>query len=555
MQHSNPAAGDRAPGTAPATAAAPAGAVLLIAVAVLYLGRDIFIPLALAVLIAFVLTPLVLRLRHAGLSRIPSVVAAVLVAFIVLGGVATVVGTQAMELAGNLPTYRRTIEEKLGALRRNVAGGGAVERVTGMLRDLRRVIVEPRPAPVEPVGRERQQVAGPPRREPIPVVIESGPTQPLDVAQTVLGPLLGPLGTAGLVIVFVVFILLEREDLRDRFIKLAGRGDLQRSTEAISDAAARVSRYLVAQLMVNVSYGVPIGFGLWLIGVPNAALWGLLAAVLRFIPYLGPWLAALFPIALAFAVDPGWWMLAWVIALFLIMELFSNNVVEPWLYGSSTGLSAFAVIIAAIFWTTLWGPAGLFLATPLTVCLVVIGRYVQGLEFLGVLLGNDPVLAPEERFYQRLLAGNVEEAIEMAEEAIAQSSPVAFLDAVALPALRHLDPMPGLQPLDRKVRVGLRKVLARRRLTRVLPVLVIGLPRHGDDLVQVTVKPLESRIQKAVTEPASELGSGQLHVRHARTNPDAWHGRLRLWDRIPGHPSAKTLACRQTREQLCVKVA
>ena len=495
MQHSNPAAGDRAPGTAPATAAAPAGAVLLIAVAVLYLGRDIFIPLALAVLIAFVLTPLVLRLRHAGLSRIPSVVAAVLVAFIVLGGVATVVGTQAMELAGNLPTYRRTIEEKLGALRRNVAGGGAVERVTGMLRDLRRVIVEPRPAPVEPVGRERQQVAGPPRREPIPVVIESGPTQPLDVAQTVLGPLLGPLGTAGLVIVFVVFILLEREDLRDRFIKLAGRGDLQRSTEAISDAAARVSRYLVAQLMVNVSYGVPIGFGLWLIGVPNAALWGLLAAVLRFIPYLGPWLAALFPIALAFAVDPGWWMLAWVIALFLIMELFSNNVVEPWLYGSSTGLSAFAVIIAAIFWTTLWGPAGLFLATPLTVCLVVIGRYVQGLEFLGVLLGNDPVLAPEERFYQRLLAGNVEEAIEMAEEAIAQSSPVAFLDAVALPALRLAE-----NDRQRTATTGFRRTVAEA----MEAVLAEIADLDGDAATRQRTGPA----QKAGGQTADDAGAG-----------------------------------------------
>lgn len=424
------------PEPAPASGATPAGAVVLIAVAVLYFGRDIFIPLALAVLLAFVLTPLLLWLRHVGVPRIPSVVAAVLVAFAVLGGVAVVVGTQAVELAGNLPTYRRTIEEKLGAVRQNVAGGGTVERITGMLRDLRRVIAEPRPGPSERAGRERQPGAELARREPVPVVIESGPTQPLDLVQTILGPLVGPLGTAGLVIVFVVFILIEREDLRDRFIKLAGRGDLQRSTEAISDAAARVSRYLVAQLMVNASYGIPIGAGLWLIGVPNAALWGLLATVLRFIPYLGPWLAALFPIALAIAVDPGWWMLIWVIALFLVMELVSNNVVEPWAYGSSTGLSSFAVIIAAIFWTTLWGPAGLFLATPLTVCLVVIGRYVPGLEFLGVLLGNDPVLAPEERFYQRLLAGNVEEAIEMAEEAIAQSSPVAFLDTVALPALR-----------------------------------------------------------------------------------------------------------------------
>jgi GAF domain-containing protein len=190
------------------------------------------------------------------------------------------------------------------------------------------------------------------------------------------------------------------------------------------------------QLVVNLTYGVPIGIGLYLIGVPNAVLWGLLAAVLRFVPYLGPFLAALFPLALAFAVDPGWSMLLWVAGLFLVAELISNNVVEPWLYGSSTGLSSLAIIMAAIFWTTLWGPVGLFLATPLTVCLVVIGRYVPQLEFLGVLLGSDPVLAPEERLYQRLLAGNLEEAVEMAETYVDEQSSRAFYDHVAMPALR-----------------------------------------------------------------------------------------------------------------------
>jgi len=238
------------------------------------------------------------------------------------------------------------------------------------------------------------------------------------------------------VVIFVIFVLLEREDLRDRFIKLAGAGDLQKSTQAINDAAARVSRYLLMQLVVNLSYGIPIGIALYFIGVPNALLWGLLAAVLRFIPYLGPFLAALFPIALAIAVDPGWTMLFWVVGLFLAAELVSNNVVEPWLYGSSTGLSSLAIIMAAIFWTSLWGPVGLFLATPLTVCLVVIGRYVPQLEFLGVLLGSDPVLAPEERLYQRLLAGNLEEAVEMAEDYVDDHSSREFYDNVAIPSLR-----------------------------------------------------------------------------------------------------------------------
>ena len=239
-----------------------------------------------------------------------------------------------------------------------------------------------------------------------------------------------------MVIVFVIFVLIERTDLRDRFIRLVGHGDMQKSTRVLDDAAERVSRYLLMQLVVNLCYGVPVGIGLYLIGIPNALLWGLLATILRFIPYLGPFLAALFPSVLAFATDPGWTMLLLVIGLFLVVELIINNAVEPWLYGSSTGLSSLAIILAAVFWTTLWGPVGLFLATPLTVCLVVIGRYVPQLEFLGVLLGSDPVLAPEERFYQRLLAGNVEEAVAVAETAIAETSPMNFLDQVVIPMLR-----------------------------------------------------------------------------------------------------------------------
>ena len=192
---------------------------------------------------------------------------------------------------------------------------------------------------------------------------------PLDVLQTVVGPLIKPLAIAGIVIVFLIFVLLDRDDLRDRFIKLVGAGDLRKSTHALEEAAGRVSRYLLMQLLVNVSYGVPIGIGLYFIGVPNAILWGVLAFILRFVPFLGPILAALFPAVLAFAIDPGWSMLLWVIALFVAMEIVSGNVIEPFLYGTSTGLSSLSIIIATIFWTTLWGPIGLVLATPLTVCL------------------------------------------------------------------------------------------------------------------------------------------------------------------------------------------
>ncbi len=409
-----------------------AGGIVL-AIGGLYFGRDIFVPFALAILLGFALTPLVDWLRRLKLPRIAAVLVAVTLAFILIGGITFVVGRQLVQLAENLPTYQTTITDKIRALQASAPGGGLVDKVTTTLQDLSKEIS----GAGEASDRAKQALgAGRAREEPLTVRLESAQAKPLEVIQAVIGPLLAPIATAGLVVIFVIFVLLEKEDLRDRFIKLAGAGDLQKSTHALNDAAGRVSRYLLMQLIVNLTYGVPIGLALYIIGVPNAVLWGMLAAVLRFVPYLGPFLAALFPIALSVAVDPGWSMLLWVIGLFLVAELVSNNVIEPWLYGSSTGLSSLAIIMAAIFWTTLWGPVGLFLATPLTVCLVVIGRYVPQLEFLGVLLGSDPVLAPEERLYQRLLAGNIEEAVEMAEDYVDEHSALDFYDHVALASLR-----------------------------------------------------------------------------------------------------------------------
>ena len=407
-----------------------AGGIVL-AIGGLYFGRDIFIPFALAILLSFALTPLVNWLRRRKLPRIAAVLISVTLAFILIGGIGFVVGRQVVQLASNLPTYQTTITQKIRSLQQTAPGGGIVEKVTTTIEDLGKEIS----GEDKPAQKPGPTLGGTPQ-EPVTVRLEPPRPRPLEVIQTIVGPLLAPLATAGLVVIFVIFVLLEREDLRDRFIKLAGAGDLQKSTQAINDAAARVSRYLLMQLLVNLSYGIPIGIALYFIGVPNAVLWGLLAAVLRFVPYLGPFLAALFPIALAIAVDPGWTMLFWVIGLFLMAELVSNNVIEPWLYGSSTGLSSLAIIMAAIFWTTLWGPVGLFLATPLTVCLVVIGRYVPRLEFLGILLGSDPVLAPEERLYQRLLAGNLEEAVELAEDYVDEHSSREFYDNVGIPALR-----------------------------------------------------------------------------------------------------------------------
>ncbi|RVA29128.1 AI-2E family transporter, partial [Mesorhizobium sp. M7A.F.Ca.CA.004.11.2.1] len=295
---------------------------------------------------------------------------------------------------------------------------------------------------VERVGQEidRQDATLPaaapekPAREPVPVEIVAR-ERPLQVLQNIVGPLISPLGSAGLIIVVVIFMLLEREDLRDRFIRLVGYGDLHRTTEALQDAAKRVGRYLLMQLVVNIVYAVPIAIGLWALGIPNALLWGLLALALRFVPYIGPIIGMLLPLFLALAVAPGWSLVLWTAALFVVMELITGNIIEPWLYGSRTGLSPLAIIVAAIFWTWLWGPLGLILSTPLTVCLVVLGRHVPQFEFLDVLFGNEPVLEPHARLYQRLLAGDPEEATDHAEEMLEEKYLVEFYDKVAIPAL------------------------------------------------------------------------------------------------------------------------
>lgn len=407
-------------------------AVVLLTIAALYFGRDIFLPFALAILLSFMLAPPVDWLRRLHMPRIAAVVLVVASAVALVGALSVLVGSQAVNLADNLPSYQKTMQQKIRSIRAAAPGGGLIDRTTELVQALGRELSS---SSGDASEANRRAANRQPKTEPVPVRVEPPDQQPLAVMQQVIGPLLGPIGTAGLVIIFIFFVLLEPSDLRDRFIRLAGT-DLHRTTEALSEAADRVSRYLLMQLVVNATYGLPLGIGLYLIGVPGAFLWALLATLLRFVPYLGPVIAAFFPLTMAFAVDPGWSMLLWTAALVLALELVSNNVIEPWLYGASTGLTPVAVILAAIFWTLLWGPIGLILATPLTVCLVVLGRYVPQLAFLDVLLGSDPVLSPEERLYQRLLAGNVEEAIEIAETKVAEDSLLAFYDQIAVPALR-----------------------------------------------------------------------------------------------------------------------
>ncbi len=419
--------------------------IITLIVVTLYLAADILMPIALAVLLGFVLTPIVSRLERWRLGRVPSVLAVVVLLFLAIIGFGAVVGSQLGDLADNLPTYQRNIHTKIESLRSATASTGdrgAIKQATDAFRDLKQELEnatgsatpEQQGTTAAPTSPQAGPTA-PPRREPVPVRIDQSDTGVFDLVRRFLGPAMTPIATAGMVLVFTIFMLLQREDLRDRLIRLVGSGDLSRTTEAMNDAGERVSRYLLMQVVVNVTYGIPIGVGLWLLGVPNPLLWGLLATVLRFIPFLGPVIASAFPILLSFAVDTGWTLPLLCIALFVAVELFSNNVVEPWLYGTATGLSSLAIIVAAVVWTTLWGPVGLLLATPLTVCLVVLGRHVPQLHFLEVMLGDRPVLPDEAKVYQRLLARDPTEATELAEERLGTCSPVELADGLLLPAL------------------------------------------------------------------------------------------------------------------------
>lgn len=405
-------------------------------IAALYFGQEILVPLALAFLLSFVLAPLTIRLDRLGLGRIPSVLIVVSILFVLLGTLGLVVASQVSDLASNLPRYERALEQKIRNLQLAMPEGGVLERATEAFHKLQREIERTTTQAETPAGPPMASGSNPPAEEkPVPVAIREVATSPFETMTAILMPVLAPLGTAGLVLVFVIFMLIEREDLRDRLIRLGGTKDLSRTTEAMNDAAKRVSGYLLAQLVINATYGLAVGVGCWAIGIPNPLLWGLLGTILRFIPYLGPILAAFFPIVLSVAVESGFQTFLLTAGLFVVLELFINNVMEPWLYGSSTGISTLAILIAAVFWTTLWGPVGLLLSVPLTVCLVVLGRHVPQLEFLEVLLGSESPLPVEAKIYQRLLADDRHEASEEAEDAADERGLEAFYEEVLVPVL------------------------------------------------------------------------------------------------------------------------
>ena len=398
-----------------------------VVIAALYLGREVLVPVVFAIILSFALAIPAGAIQKWGLGRKLPVAIVVCVAFLAIAAIGTIVSSQTAELAGELPRYQNTIREKLNSLRAST-GGGPFDRLITMGEDLSKEISSKEgPGKLAP-GQATAQ-------KPIPVEVTE-PSTPMKTLANIVVPVLKPLATAGLVIVFTVFMLLQRTDLRNRAIRLSGGSrDLQRTTAAMNDAATRLSKYFLVQVLLNAGFGVFVGIGLWLLGIPSPVLWGILAAISKFIPYFGVVIAAGGPLVLAAAVDPTWSTFLITAGFFAVSEFLVGQVIEPLVYGHSTGLSPVAVILSVTFWTWLWGPVGLILATPLTVCLVVLGRHVDQLRFLYVMLSDRPPLNFAENFYQRALAGDASEAIDQADEFLKSHRLATFYDEVAVRSL------------------------------------------------------------------------------------------------------------------------
>jgi predicted PurR-regulated permease PerM len=422
-------------------------------IAALYFGHDVLVPIALAVLLSFVLAPVVVALTRLRIGKTASVLLAVSLAFAILVGLGAIIGKQIALLADNLPEYQIVVGKKLEVLKNSSFGESIVERAADALHGLNANFGKPVAQP--PVAPTMTATPRPPDQPLMQVEVHEPSPGPVQILRSVLSALLPPLATTAIVIVFVILILLQRTDLRDRFIGLVGAHDLHRTTKALDDAAGRLSRYFLALTGLNAVFGLAIALGLSVIGVPNPILWGIVGAVLRFVPYIGAFIAAAFPLALAAAVDPGWAMVVETAALFVILETAMGQVVEPLLFGHTTGMSPLAVVIAAAFWTLIWGPTGLLLSTPITACLVVLGRHVESLNFIELLLGDKPPLSPVQSFYQRILASDPDEVAFQAEGLLKNMSLIEYYEDVALPALAlaQIDVMRGALENSRQIEV------------------------------------------------------------------------------------------------------
>ncbi len=503
---------------------------------ILYFGREVLIPLALSVLLAFLLAPAVRHLERRKVPRAAATAIMVGMSCCVMAALIWVSVVQFLSLAASLPEYKKNIQEKVSILRSDPDGSLGKAR-----RTLEEITTE-----IAKDGKSEARKAPSPRLQspadrPVSVTIEDRASTPFEFMRQILTLLVVPLTVAGAVILFTFIILLRREDLRDRLIRLVGRGQLNVTTQVFEEAADRVSRYLRVQLIVNVTYGLPVGIALYALGVPNAALWGLLATALRFIPYIGAWIAAAMPIGLAFAISDGWSLVLWTIAVFLVLELISNNLIEPWVYGSSTGMSAIAIIAAAIFWTWLWGAIGLLLAVPLTVCLVVMGQYVPQFAFLSILLGDQPVLPLEERLYQRLLARDQEEAVELAEGYVEEHGLEALYESVLIPVL-------GLAERDRH-----NGALTDDRTRFVLD----GVRTMVDDIPDRVVKDKENSVEmpSAVLTPEAPLGPISVCIVPAHDEADEIVGTMLLRRLTARRVSAELLTTDVLKSEVLERVA
>lgn len=399
-----------------------------IVVSALYWAREILIPIVLAVLLTFVLSPLVTLLQRWRFPRTLAIIVAVSFALGVILSLGGMVATQVNQLAGELPQYQATLREKAQKLREMIGGPGILQNATVLLNDLGREFEKPD----RPEDSPRELAPGP---APIPVEVHQPAPTVYQRLLTVVSPLVSPLATTGIVLLFAIFFLFQREDLRNRFVRVAGAHDIDRTTLALNDAGSRLQRLFATQLALNAGFGIVIGIGLAIIGVPNAPLWGLLAMILRFVPYIGAFLCAVLPLMLAAAVGP-WSMVLWTLMLFLIVEPLTAQVVEPLVYGQSSGLSPVAIVLSAAFWTWLWGPLGLLVSTPLTICLVVLSRHVERLKFIDIMLGDEPPLTPQQVVYQRMLASDPIEVSELAGRSLRKMPILQYYDDVLLGALR-----------------------------------------------------------------------------------------------------------------------
>ncbi|HEY1496112.1 MAG TPA: AI-2E family transporter [Candidatus Solibacter sp.] len=416
----------------------PPVVAILIAIAALYFAREILVPLAVAVLLSFLLTPSVRYLERGRIGRLASVLLVFLVSLGCAAGVGYVVGNQLFDVLNELPKYKENLRTKMESLRGRP--GGSLAKATASVQELSKELAAPKQEVAEaPRTLSKTQRLAAPQAEvgkPVPVELVEPPPNALQSVRNIAGPLLAPIGKVVVVVIFTIVILIKREDLRSRVLRLLGRGRLPRATQAFDDAAERVTRYLRMQFLVNSVFGATIAVGLSVIGLPSALLWGALGGLLRFMPYLGPILGGALPTVMALAVFPGWRYPLMCLGLFLVTELIVAYAVEPWLYGTHTGVSSLAILVSAAFWTTVWGPVGLVLSTPLTVCLLVLGRHAPQLEFLYVILGDEPVLEPEAELYQRLLALDQQEAQAVLDRAADGKTPLEIYDGILVPSLR-----------------------------------------------------------------------------------------------------------------------